>query len=152
MQAWYPRSTFGMTINQELGLSKNGIISAYARIKSEVLHYSKAALKDELLYQLSSTARMNWDTFELANKYHELAEFVLYRINTWNPAKPPVFVINTSDLTQSLRNELERLQKTDAKGFDKIVTEAVQTIMEGINMRYYHVAALPYKVTWRFEP
>ncbi|MGC2427800.1 MAG: hypothetical protein WA421_12265 [Nitrososphaeraceae archaeon] len=31
---------------------------------------------------------------------------------------------NTSDLTQWLRNVLERLQKTDPKGFDKLVTAA----------------------------
>lgn len=31
---------------------------------------------------------------------------------------------NTSDLTQWLKNVLERLQKTDPKGFDKLVTAA----------------------------
>ncbi len=87
---------------------------------------SKAALKDELVYQLSSKTeidwnrllnelrfeiKIDWDALETHQKYHERAEFVLYRINTWNPAKPPVFVINTADLTSSLRSELEQLPK-----------------------------------------
>jgi hypothetical protein len=127
---------------------------------------TKAALKDELVFELSSKTAIDWDKLEsqlrfdiqidwdilqTTQKYYEQAEFVLYRINTWDPSTPPVFVINTSDLTQSLTTELEELKNIDPMGFDKIVTEAVQTIMEGINRRYYHIAALPYKVTWRFE-
>ena len=128
---------------------------------------SRAALKDELVYQLSSKIaidwnrllnqlrfeiEIDWDALETHQKYQERAEFVLYRINTWNPAKPPVFVINTTDLTSSLRSELEQLKNIDPKGFDKLITEAIQTIFEGINARYYHTAGLSYKVAWRFEP
>src|SRR6185437_437363 len=39
------------------------------------------ALKDELVYQLSSRIRMNWHTLEISHKYHERAKSVLYRIN-----------------------------------------------------------------------
>jgi hypothetical protein len=119
-----------------------------------------AAIKDELIYQLSSKVtievKIDIDTraayLDIKQKYYELAEFVLYRINLYNPKMPPVFIINTSDLTQLLRNELEQLKKSDPRGFDKLVTEAVQSIMEGINGRYYHIAGLAYKVTWRFDP
>jgi hypothetical protein len=86
------------------------------------------------------------------SKYYEQAEFILYRINTWNHKTPPVFIINTSDLTRLLYSELEQLKAISPRQFDKLVTEAVQTLLEGINKRYYHIAGLPYKVTWRFEP
>ena len=119
-----------------------------------------AAIKDELVYQLSS--KCPYEVVKNDNgvasyihfrpKYHEQAEFILYRINTWNSKTPPVFVINTSDLTTPLYAELERLKSTSPRQFDKVVTGAVQTLLEGINKRYYHIAGLPYKVTWKFEP
>ncbi len=119
----------------------------------------KWALKDELTYQLSS-AKMNLKTFEIIDKYHEQAKSVLYRINLYDfsaieiasAESKGIFVINTSDLSPTLYHELEQLKRSDPKGFDEVVTEAVQTILEGINKRYYHIAGLWYKVTWRFEP
>jgi hypothetical protein len=113
---------------------------------------SVGGIKDELTYQLSSKCIINWKTLEFTHKYIERAEFVLYRINLWDPATPPVFVINTSDLTPSLRTELERLKSSSPRQFDKIATESIQTLFEGINERYYHVAGLPYKVSWRLDP
>jgi hypothetical protein len=113
---------------------------------------SAGAIKDELIYQLSSKCIINWKTLEFTHKYIERAEFVLYRINLWNQATPPVLVINTSDLTPSLRSELEHLKSSSPRQFDKIVTESIQTLFDGINERYYHVAGLPYKVSWRFDP
>ena len=102
---------------------------------------------------------MNWDALEISYKYHERAKSVLYRINLYDLSaiditadeSKGIFVINTSDLSPSLRDELEQLKVSDPKGFDELVTEVVQTILEGMNKRYYHIAGLPYKVTWRFE-
>ena len=125
---------------------------AKARSISKKNSLSVGAIRDELIYQLSSKYVINWKTLEITQKYFERAEFVLYRINLWNPASPPVFTINTSDLTLSLYAELEQLKTTSPGQFDRIVTEAVQTILESINGRYYHIAGLPYKVIWRFEP
>ena len=112
---------------------------------------SIGAIKDDLTYQLPSECIIDWKTLGITHKYYKLAEYVLYRINTWDPATPPIFVINTSDLTPSLRSELERLKSSSPRQFDKIVTESIQTLFEGINERYYHVAGLPYKVSWRFD-
>jgi hypothetical protein len=104
---------------------------------------------------------MNWHTMEISHKYHERAKSVLYRINLYNLSaidvrgatqSKGIFVINTNDLLPPLRNELEQLKRSDPRGFDEIVTEAIQTLLEGINERYYHIAGLSYKVTWRFEP
>ena len=127
----------------------------------------RAGLKDKLVFQPSSKITIDWEKLvnslwfgtridremlQTTQKYHKRAEFVLYRINTCNPATPTAFVINTSDLTQSLRIELEQLQNIDPRGFDIVVTEAIQTLFDGINSRYYHTVSLPYKVTWRLEP
>ncbi len=136
------------------------IVSPEANIKSEVIHSSKPALKDKLVYQLSSTVKMNWNTLQITNKYHEKAKSVLYRINLYDFSavdistcqSEGIFVINKSDLSPTLCDELEQLKSSDPRAFDEIVTEAIQTLLEGVNKRYYHVAGLPYKVTWRFDP
>ena len=65
---------------------------------------------------------------------------------------PPIFIINTADISKSLYVELEHLKQTNPRAFDKLVTEAIGTIFEGINERYFHVTGLPNKVNWRFAP
>jgi len=113
-------------------------------------------IKDEFKYQLSSASLVEIDketnVIHITHKYYELAEFILYRINTWNSKTPPVFVIDTSDLTKNLLKELEQLKQRDSLRFNKLITEAVQTILESVNQRYYHINDIAYKVTWRFEP
>ena len=63
-----------------------------------------------------------------------------------------IFVINTSDLSPTLCNELEQLKRLDPRGFDELVTESIQSLMEGVNKRYYHVSGVAYKISWRFDP
>jgi hypothetical protein len=102
---------------------------------------------------------MDLKTFETIDKYHERAKSVLYRINLYDLSlfditavkSKGIFIINASDISASLSHELETLKESDPRGFDELVTEAIQAILEGINKRYYHIAGLPYKVTWRFE-
>ena len=112
-------------------------------------------IKDELIYQLSSASLVGIDketnVIHITHKYYGFAEFILYRINIWNPKTPPIFVINISDLTKKLQKELEQLRQRDSVWFDKLVTEAVQSILESVNQRYYHINGIAYKVTWRFE-
>lgn len=148
------------SVDPERNVPGRTTVSAKAKSKSGLVHLSRSALKDELVFQLSSRVKMNWYTLEISNKYHKMAKSVLYRINLYDLSavditvdeSEGIFVINISDLSRALRNELEQLKSSDPKGFDELVTEAVQTILEGINKRYYHIAGLPYKVTWRFEP
>ena len=150
-------------IHGSSGLERNypirTIISAKAKSKSGLVYSSRSALKDQLVYELSSAVKMNWDSLEPSNKYQERAKSVLYRINIYDltaidvdaDESKGIFVINTSDLSPTLREEIEQLKESDPKAFDEVVTEAIQTILEGINKRYYHIAGLPYKVTWRLE-
>jgi hypothetical protein len=114
---------------------------------------SNAAIRDELAFQLGSAVTCDITDngmISIDHKYSILANYVLYRMCIW--ISPPVFVINTSDLSQLLYRELEQLKKCDPKGFDRTVTEAVQLLMEGMNERYYHISGVAYKFIWRFEP
>jgi hypothetical protein len=95
---------------------------------------------------------MNWYTLERTHKYHDRAKDVLERINIFDPTMPPVFVINTSDITKPLQKELDHLRKIDPFRFDELVTGAIETLFEGTNERYYHVSGLHDKVKWRFDP
>jgi hypothetical protein len=118
--------------------------------------WSTAAITDELTYQLSSACSfsidMNSKQIHITHKYYDRAEFVLHHINIWDPSIPPVFIINCSDLTKALQNELERLKESDPRLFDRVVTDAIQSLMEGINERYYHISGVAYKISWRFDP
>jgi hypothetical protein len=136
-----------------------GHVEARATTKSrlgvglaDLSSYSNAAIKDELTYQLSQTTIRNWSTLEETHKYHDHAAFVLSHMNTFDPKRLPVFVINTSDITKSLQVELDHLKEIDPHGFDRLVREAIETLFEGINARYYHVSGLHGKVQWRFDP
>lgn len=116
--------------------------------------WTTAAVKDELTFQLSSTCSFKIDektqAIHITHKYYDQADFVLYRINVYKPQ--PVFIINLSDITPKLQNQLEELYKSSPEIFDSVVTDAVQSILESINQRYYHVSDIAYKVRWRFEP
>jgi hypothetical protein len=144
-------------------MSPSSISADYSSSSNAKLSYPHCSLepwtlaytKDEFTYQLSSASsfKVNEDTgqIHITHKYYDKAEWCLYRINGWNPKTPPVYIINTSDLTPKLQNELEQLRKSSPKLFDKVVTESVQSIMESINQRYYHISNVAFKVTWRFE-
>ena len=81
---------------------------------------SNAAIRDELAFQLGSTMIYHITdngVISIDHKYSILANYVLYRMCIWT--SPPVFVINTSDLSRSLCHELEQFKKCDPKGFDQ---------------------------------
>jgi hypothetical protein len=132
----------------------NITLEARSKSKSEINGQvlSNAAIRDELSFRLSSAAtyEITKDNHIIINrKYYDRAGNILYRLRIW--ATPPVFVINTSDLSQQLCDELDRLKNCDPKKFNKTVTEAIESLMEGINNRYYNVSGIAYKISWRFE-
>jgi hypothetical protein len=132
----------------------NITLGARAKSKSEIKGQvlSNAAIRDELSFRLSSAAtyEITKDKHIIINrKYYDRAGYVLYRLHIW--ATPPVFIINTSDLSPQLRDELDQLKNCDPNKFNKTVTEAIESLMEGINNRYYNVSGIAYKVSWRFD-
>ena len=125
---------------------------AIAEERAELQLLSTAAIRDELSSQLGSATIYEITTdghIIIDHKYYTSAKHILYRVSIWKPS--PVFVINCSDLKEQLLNELEQLKNCDPRLFDKIVTEAIQSLMESINQRYYHVSSTAFNVLWRFE-
>lgn len=117
-------------------------------------YWTIAALEDELIFELSSATTFTIDkdtgTIHINHKYYEQAESNLYRMNIWD--RPPEFIINHSDLTTKLQSELASLYKFCPKKFERVVTNAVQIIIETINHRYFHLNGVASKVKWRFAP
>jgi len=114
---------------------------------------SNAALRDKLVHELGSVTTyeiMENGSIIVRRKYFDAAEYVLYRLNLWS--SKPLFIINTSDLSPTLRLELEQLRNIDPIRFDKTITEAIESLMIDLNERYYHVSNIAYKVKWRFDP
>lgn len=129
---------------------KQAIAEERAELQLPIL--SNAAIRDELSFQLDSAViyEITKDGhIRIDHKYYDRAQYVLWRISTWKPL--PVFVINCSDLSEQLQNELEQLKNCDPRLFDKTVTEATQSLMGSVNQRYYHVSGAAFKVLWRFE-
>lgn len=117
-------------------------------------YWTIAALEDELTFELSSVTTFTIDkytgTIHISHKYYEQAESNLSRMNIWKPQ--PEFIINRSDLTPRVQFELTDLYKSNPKKFEKIVTNAVQVILEAINHRYFHLYNIASKVKWSFVP
>jgi hypothetical protein len=113
--------------------------------------WTTAALEDELAFCLCSVKLYFKDTKEIhiIHKYYDQAESMIYRINVWQP--PPVFVINLSDLTPKLKNELENLLVTP-ETLNRVVIHAICRIFENIDERYYHLSGIMNRIKWRFEP
>jgi hypothetical protein len=74
-------------------------------------------------------------TLTVKKKYRRQAYDLLPRIPVAKPT--PTFVINTSDLTPRLLQELKESVKEERR---YVVTEAVGRIFESINSRLYHLS------------
>ena len=123
----------GVTIST---LSSQKIHKSRQKEKSDLAApvLSNAALRDKLVHELGSVA-----TYEIMMD----GSIVIRR---------KYFITNTSDLSQSLRAELEQLKITDPIRFDKTITGAIESLMTGLKERYYLVSNIAYKVKWRFDP
>jgi hypothetical protein len=117
-------------------------------------YWTIAAIEDELAFELSSVCIFTIDkdtgTIHIRHKYYEQAEFNLYKMNIWRP--PPEFIINRSNLKSKLQFELENLYRSSPKKFEKVVTNAVQVILETINHQYFHLHNIASKIKWSFVP
>jgi hypothetical protein len=78
-------------------------------------------------------------------KYYNRAEEAI-KMAAGDP--PPVFVINRSDLSIRLRQELAGLIKSNT--IDYVVSEATGRVCENVNAKLYHLT-LKRGLGWRFE-
>jgi hypothetical protein len=123
-------------------------------VNSAANRLTLAALRDELIFHLCSINSYCIDektgTIHISHKYYDQAESIIYRINVWR--QPPVFIINESDLTPKLKEELYDLPLSAPETLNRLVTQVVGQILETVNPRYYHVAGVGANIRWRFEP
>ena len=111
-------------------------------------------IKDELTFQLSSTKSstivQKTQDIPTINKYTNLPDSFFYRINLYKPS--PEFLINSSDLTPSLQNELERLYKSSPKIFEQNLDNNpnnISTKSEKL-LRSLFLISSPTSEAWRY--
>ena len=120
--------------------------------------YTKNALIDVILYQISSKKKRNTDRDRPRNSYWTIngddtlewvnlkyAYLYLHRFFLLKPRKP--FELHKSDLTPVLIESLERL---DFNELNKIMVAVVRLILEATDSYYYHISGIHSKVIWRF--
>ena len=110
-------------------------------------------LVDELAFCLSSVAsyiiKEYTNQIHIIHKYSAQAEWMFHRINIWKPT--PEFVINISDLTSRLKQELKEISSTP-ETLNYVITQAVAKIFEAVNFEYYHRSGIAGKLRWRLDP
>jgi hypothetical protein len=73
------------------------------------------------------------------SKYEKQAREIIYRIPIFRPSPP--FVINASDLSQRVTNELQILRKeTNEKTLFILLKEAAGKFFENLDFAYYHTS------------
>lgn len=112
-------------------------------------YYTIAALKDELIKQLSSMLETSGNTENndenTIYKYHIYAKKLLYRINLAKPV--PIFEISIADLSQEIVQELQEL---DQETLNEVVIDAISRLYESVNFDYFHTTEIRGKIKWGF--
>ncbi|HZD36724.1 MAG TPA: hypothetical protein VE130_16080 [Nitrososphaeraceae archaeon] len=115
--------------------------------------YTLAAIEDEIVYSLYGATTLflheGNKIFHIRQKYVEQAKIILFRINVFQPI--PVFVINLSDLSPSLKRELKQIMRCP-EILEEVVTNAVARILEDVNPKYFRVSGVRRNIIWRFDP
>lgn len=100
--------------------------AAVGFLEDELLPWTKERIKDELYIQLVSL-KLNGE-----RKYEKQARELIYRVPIFHPT--PYFMINNSDLSSKLIEELCSLDDTE---LDVVITDVLSWIYESINKRYF---------------
>jgi hypothetical protein len=120
--------------------------------------YTNNALKDVILYQISSKKKRSTDSNRLRNSYWTVgsddtlewtnlkyAYLYLHRFFLFKPRRS--FELHKSDLTPPL---IERLERLDIRELNAILMNVVRRLLEAVDSYYYHVSGIHGKVSWRF--
>jgi hypothetical protein len=105
-----------------------------AHFENEV--WSTERLVDETFLDLYNVKIRDEKDGLIKRKYKEHAKWLMHRIPLYRPA--PAFVINLSDLSTQIKEELAHL---DDKTLDYVLREGISRIFEGINQRYYRLSS-----------
>jgi hypothetical protein len=71
----------------------------------------------------------------------EQARNLMHTIPVCRPV--PRYIVNSSDLTETLRKELESLAKENRRGFEYVVKIAIGRIFEAVNFEFYTFSVAP---------
>lgn len=94
--------------------------------------WSTGRLIDELFLELD---KINEKSGLTKRKYEEQAKWQMYRLPFYKPA--PIFIINLSDLSTRIKEELADL---DNATLDYVLKESIGRIFEGIDQRYFRLS------------
>ena len=104
---------------------------------------------DRLFFEMTESTddAQGWEDYQHKGQRKKYYARALDAIKMAAGIPSPIFVINTSDLTARLQNELSEL-KDDS--LDYVVTEAIGRVCENVNSKLYHLT-LKKCLGWRFE-
>jgi hypothetical protein len=91
-------------------------------------------LVDELTLHLAAIDEMHGEN-DRRRKYYAQAQGLMYRIPVSRPT--PAFVINLSDLTPRLLQELENCKKPT---LEYVIKSAVSRLFENLDYNYFHLS------------
>ena len=98
--------------------------------------WSTGRLIDELFLELDNVREIDEKSGTTKRKYEEQAKWLIYRIPVYRPV--PAFVINLSDLSTRIKEELADLNDTT---LDYVLKETIGRIFEGVDQRYFRLSA-----------
>ena len=104
---------------------------------SILIHSTPLPIEDEIVYSLYGATTLFLSDgnkiFPIRRKYVEQAKKILHHINVFRPV--PVFVINMSDISPTLKRELEKITQSEIR---EVITGAVARILEDVDPRFSH--------------
>lgn len=117
--------------------------------------YSKHALADRVLFEISSkkiiddrTGELHWINLEYAEKYlHRF--FCINSPSTYKKEKNESVPLQIckSDINNQLR---ERLESLGFEELNEIMVEVTRRLLESVDCYYYHISGIHGKVKWSF--
>jgi len=97
--------------------------------------WSTERLVDELFLELDNVKELDEKSGLTKMKYEERAKWLIHRIPVYRPT--PAFIINLSDLSTKIKEELADL---DNETLDYVLKETIGRIFEGIDQRYFRLS------------
>jgi hypothetical protein len=97
--------------------------------------WSTERLIDELFLELDNVKELDEKSGLTKRKYEERAKWLIHRIPVYRPT--PEFIINLSDLSTKIKEELADL---DNETLDYVLKETIGRIFEGIDQRYFRLS------------
>lgn len=97
--------------------------------------WTTGRLIDELFLELDNIKVRDEKNGLTKRKYEERTKWLIHRIPVYRPAPP--FIVNLSDLSTRIRQELADLEN---ETLDHVLKETIGRIFEGVDQRYFRLS------------